>query len=521
MYGLLLLIIRFETTIYTASKILDSTREIFRSRRKRRKLHLLFVDFARAFDSINHAKLWKKLNLIGVPPKLIRTLKSIYGQATMSVRATNGHTRKFEVAEGVLQGELTSPLLFSLYISDIEDIFKLAEADGLRGINLNHNHSFHVLAYADDMVILADSPTQLQGKLEVLHKYCEDLGLTVNVQKTKILIFHHQHKAILSSSCFRYGEQPVEVVKTFTYLGVTFCTCGKFHEQAKVVKAKCAAATKTLINIISKSRTTCWQSMMRLKDSMLLSIPLYASDIWGLNEATEIEKIQNTFMRRLLHLPANLPGYLLRMETGILPTSYHILRRALSWLHKVRAHDESRLTSICLQELIKLDSFQTKPSAYNWFTRIKQEIVKLKIPYVKSESSDFNWDYLNIGDLISLHVHRCNEADIERCDNSSYSSFYHIMKGKHSPEHYLSFKLSLQHKRTFSNMRLHVDRLPFLSIFINHTLYKFIPTGKCPLCGKDNDDLFHVLVKCIHYNCIRPTTFSNIRSSLQTHKLFF
>jgi len=48
---------------------------------------------------------------------------------------------------------------------------------------------------------------------------------------------------------------------------------------------------------------------------MLLSIPLYASEIWGLNESEQVEKIQSTFIRKLLHLPANTPGYLLRMET--------------------------------------------------------------------------------------------------------------------------------------------------------------------------------------------------------------
>jgi hypothetical protein len=64
----------------------------------------------------------------------------------MSVRASNGLTKKYEVAEGVLQGDLTSPLLFSLYISDVEEIFKLAEASGIRGTNLNHRFSYHVLA---------------------------------------------------------------------------------------------------------------------------------------------------------------------------------------------------------------------------------------------------------------------------------------------------------------------------------------------------------------------------------------
>jgi len=438
----------------------------------------------------------------------------------MNVRASDGHTKKYEVAEGVLQGELTSPLLFSLYISDIEDTYKLAEVSGIRGINLNHRFSFHALAYADDMIILADSPTQLQRKLEVLHTYCEKLGLTVNVQKTKILVFHHQHKAILSNTKFIYGQQVVEVVKTFTYLGVTFCTCGKFHEHASAVKVKCAAATKALISIISRSRTHCWKAMMRLKDSMLLSIPLYASEIWGINEAQKIEQVQDSFIRKLLHLPANSPGYLMRMETGNLRTTYHILRRSLCWWTKVQQQNETRLTNICFKELLQLDSKQSMPSRLNWVSRVKQEIMELKIPYVTHQTLPFNWDYLNIGDIVSLHVHKKEQEDIERCENSSYSSFYHRMKSSHSPEKYLSYKLSLQLKRTFCNMRLHADRLQFLNLYISHTSYKFVPTKNCQLCGKGNDDLYHALVECAYYNTIRLEVFNEIRSSLHTHRLF-
>ncbi len=68
-------------------------------------------------------------------------------------------------------------------------------------------------------------------------------------------------------------------------------------------------------------------------------------------------------------------------------------------------------------------------------------------------------------------------------------------------------------------MRLHVDRLLFLSIYISHT-YKFLSTEKCPLCGKDNDDLFHALTSCIHYYCIRPESFTGIRTRPHTDKLF-
>ncbi len=117
-------------------------------------------------------------------------------------------------------------------------------------------------------------------------------------------------------------------------------------------------------------------------------------------------------------------------------------------------------------------------------------------------------------------MQKSEEADTVRCEKSSYSSFFHKMKSKHAAEPYLSFKLSLQLKRTFCNMRLHADRLTFLNLYINHQSYKFSPTLKCPLCGKDNDDMYHALVKCIHYSCIRPENFSSILTPLHIHKLF-
>ncbi|CAL8092847.1 unnamed protein product [Orchesella dallaii] len=167
---------------------LEAVRQISWRRMKKRKLHLLFVDFARAFDSINHKKLWSRLNAVGVSGKFIRIFRDMYSKATMRVRTLEGPSKRFEVAEGVLQGELTSPLLFALYIRDIDDIFKMmsgANGQAVRGISINHQREIHVLAYADDLVILADCPSQLQLKLNRLSQYCEEKELTVNVSRQK------------------------------------------------------------------------------------------------------------------------------------------------------------------------------------------------------------------------------------------------------------------------------------------------------------------------------------------------
>ena len=65
------------------------------------KLYALFVDLRRAFDSINHIKLWRKLYKIGVSSKLICILRDLYSKANMKVRTTDGPTRNFKISQGV------------------------------------------------------------------------------------------------------------------------------------------------------------------------------------------------------------------------------------------------------------------------------------------------------------------------------------------------------------------------------------------------------------------------------------
>ena len=221
----------------------------------------------------------------------------------MKIRTVEGHTKKFPVSEGVLQGELTSPLLFALYISDIDDIFKALEVEGIRGVNINHYTAIHVLAYADDLVILAENAAHLQKKLDILHSYCNELGLTVNVSKTKVLIFNHCHPSTDYSGSFTYGGKNVQVVRDFTYLGVTFCDCGKFHKHFDAIKPKVAAAASSITSIILKSKTHNWEAVLKMFKAMLLSIVFYGCEIFGPENEEEIEKLQLYFLKILLHLP--------------------------------------------------------------------------------------------------------------------------------------------------------------------------------------------------------------------------
>ena len=251
-----------------------------------------------------------------------------------------------------MHGELTSPLLFALYISDIDSVFENLEKDGIRGVNVNHFTSIHVLAYADDLVILAENAVHLQAKLNALYTFCKEHGLTVNVGKTKILIFNHCHPSRDYNGNFMYNGQKVQVVREFTYLGVTFCECGRFHKHFDAMRPKVAAAGAAIISIILKSKTHSWEAIKKMYKAMLLSIIFYGCEIFGPESEEEIEKVQLTFLKRLLHLPSYTPEYMFRFETGTDHTKAAVLKRSTQFFEKIRTSAPSRYTYICQEELI-------------------------------------------------------------------------------------------------------------------------------------------------------------------------
>uniref|UniRef100_A0A6P7GXR3 Uncharacterized protein LOC114347774 n=1 Tax=Diabrotica virgifera virgifera TaxID=50390 RepID=A0A6P7GXR3_DIAVI len=157
------------------------------------------------FDSINHALLWQKLYRSGVTSRILQIVKNLYQTAYFKVNASNGFSRSFDVTASVLQGETLSPLLFSLFIADIETFFY---GNGARGVSIDSKNEILLLLYADDLVILADSEADVGRKLKLLESYTKSNDLTDNTTKTKILKFSKGGHTTNNINFF-YNNNPV------------------------------------------------------------------------------------------------------------------------------------------------------------------------------------------------------------------------------------------------------------------------------------------------------------------------
>lgn len=260
------------------------------------KLYVLFVDFKSAFLSLNHRILWQKLYNMGCRSKFINILKDLYSKANFSVKCEKGFTKRINITQGVLQGEVLSPALFTFFLEDLE---RFLISRGIRGVSLDHKTEILLISYADDIALCADSPVLMLKILKCLYEYCQLNDLELNVNKTKIVIFNkrghlqpgrQKHK-------FTYGNNIIEIVKKYTYLGTIFNNSAIFKDNLNCQLAKSALARDSILTMIYKTQIDSWCHIVQLFQSMVTSVALYSVKVWGIRYFNDLEKIQNTFYK--------------------------------------------------------------------------------------------------------------------------------------------------------------------------------------------------------------------------------
>ena len=184
-----------------------------------------FVDYEKAFDKVRHVKLFEILKDLKVDDKDLNLLKNLYWSQKASVRVGEEISVWQEIKRGVRQGCVLSPDLFNIYSEVI--MRELLELDGIRvgGKNVNN------IRYADDTVLLADSPEKLQNLVEVLVSASEQYGLKINTSKTKVMVVSKGNDNVRVN--VRVGDENLEQVEKYKYLGSLVTQDGRCVEDIK------------------------------------------------------------------------------------------------------------------------------------------------------------------------------------------------------------------------------------------------------------------------------------------------
>ena len=133
-----------------------------KAREFQKNIYFCFIDYAKAFDCVDHNKLWKILKEMGIPDHLTCLLRNLYADQEATVRTGHGTTNWIQIEKGICQGCILSPCLFNLYAEYIMRNVGLDEAQGgikISGRNINN------LRYADDTTLMAEREEELKSLL--------------------------------------------------------------------------------------------------------------------------------------------------------------------------------------------------------------------------------------------------------------------------------------------------------------------------------------------------------------------
>ena len=153
-----------------------------KSKRVPRNNYFCFIDYAKAFDCVDHSKLWKILKEMGIPDHLICLLRNLYADQEATVRTGHRTTDWFQIGKGGHQGCILSPCLFNLDAEYIMRNAALEEAQA--GIKIAERNISN-LRYADDTTLVAEKEEELKSLLRKVKEESEKVGLKLNIQKTR------------------------------------------------------------------------------------------------------------------------------------------------------------------------------------------------------------------------------------------------------------------------------------------------------------------------------------------------
>ena len=312
----------------TATNLLTLASDINHGFVKGAQTDVIYTDFSKAFDCVNHELLLLKLDMIGLPSYLINWLRSYLTDRSQRVKFNNTVSNPITVTSGVPQGSHIGPILFLIYINDLTSVIK----------------SSKILMFADDVKLYNSFNSQngsvlLQNDLNSISIWCTENLMNMNIKKCKHMTFNRGSK--IQTEYF-IDSTRLEIVDSFKDLGVIMDPKLRFNIHINNMINK-GASMLGFIKRWAKDFNDPYTTKL-LFTSLVRPILEYASVVWNPQYetyVTKIESIQKQFLLFALRnfywdTSINLPSYSSRLKLINLP-SLQSRRTVLSvtFLHKL------------------------------------------------------------------------------------------------------------------------------------------------------------------------------------------
>lgn len=239
---------------------------------------VIYLDFAKAFDKVDHALLLEKLRRIGICGKVHRWLETFLTNRTQTVRVTGSESEVEKVISGVPQGTVLGPVLFLIHVSDIDQEVK---------------HS-RVASFADDTRVLRkvrgpEDVTLLQDDLNSIYDWAARNNMAFNSTKFELIRYKATQDEMERGGYVSPDGVPIERKSAVKDLGVVVSDSGEFGEQINQMVTR---AKKKLGWVLRSFETRQREHMLTLYKALILPLLEYCSQLWNPSRVGEIQKLE-------------------------------------------------------------------------------------------------------------------------------------------------------------------------------------------------------------------------------------
>ena len=267
------------------------------------------MDLSKAFDLVEWLELFSALMERNISPIFLRLLLFIYKNQYCDVKWSSSYSHRFSVSNGVRQGAVSSPLLFSVYIDEL--IVKLRRS----GLGCRIDHAFYgCLGYADDLLLLSASRSGLQAMVKVCENFAKmkHLKFSTNIDpqksKTKCLIFSKRVKDRTGVAPIILNEDPLPWVSEVKHLGNILQSDNSMKRDVAVKRGKFIGKVNSLLQEFHFADPAVLVKLLKV-----YCTSFYGSSLWDIysSDVDRLYKSWNVSIRNIFNVPYTTHRYLI------------------------------------------------------------------------------------------------------------------------------------------------------------------------------------------------------------------
>jgi hypothetical protein len=514
-------------------------REIIMTREARGQCTLAtFIDARKAYDTVWREGNFVRLHDMGVRGKLWRQLQAMSADPKSKVRLPFGETEYFRVSRGVAQGAVESPFLYACFINGLVEELK---SKGL-GIVIAGKRT-PLLMYADDIVFLAGSVSELRAMNDVVTGYARRNRYQLNGKKSAVMAFNADAstKKQVDDEPWRLSGEVVEVKASYKYLGVAILeNVRDWKRYMDGTIAKAARVTEDLEWACRRAGGLRPRAAAALWKAMVRPILEYAAEIWAgditPSAATRAEAVQTNFARSMLGLVGcqSISNDALRAEMGMEKLSSRWAKLRLGYWRRLHVASGERTLAAVASLRHKHMQWGYKGAGEGWMGGTKKMLTSLGLythwldPMLcttqsKEQWKDIAYEAVEGAEDVALRTRFAGMSGVAAARYARIKSWdkvsedMAVMSGEIGLRGAQVIAPYLDGRAEPVGTRLKLMcRLGCLPTMVRVAREEKLPPGQgsCRLCGEADEDTRHLLLACPSHEMHRTKMIAGVESAL-------